>query len=426
VESFSSESEYVKELEARSVLPEGFRCATASIEFLPGERSVSKPLPMNLALILLDRPSSDFAAVFTRNLFPGAPVLVDRRRLSEEAIRGILINNKISNVCVPHGEDDVEALLGALGALLGAQPREFFAASTGIIGWSLPRKEMEAALPRLVAGLDHRSILPVARAIMTTDAFPKVRRAAVGNGTVVAIAKGAGMIEPNMATMLCFICTDVAMPREALREDLAWCVERSLNRISVDSDQSTSDTAILLSSAKRPAAGREEFRRGLMEVLSGLAFDIVRNAEGVGHVLRVRVTGGKNESVAVSVARAIVNSPLVKTAIFGNDPNVGRIVSAVGDYMGNAGETFDPASMTVRLGGIDIFAGGSFRLTTETEEKLSAYLKDRSLDTRRPPWPQHDRTVDVEVALGASSASAEVLGSDLSYDYVRENADYRS
>jgi glutamate N-acetyltransferase / amino-acid N-acetyltransferase len=426
VESFSSESDYLKELAARSGLPEGFRCATASLEFFPKERSVATPLPMNLSLILLDKPSRDFAAVFTRNRFPGAPVLIGRRRLTGDSIRGVLVNNKISNVCAPNGEQDAETLLGALGARLGVPGESFFAASTGIIGWALPRKEMEEALPRLVAGLDSSSILPVARAIMTTDAFPKVRRASVGQGAVVGVAKGAGMIEPNMATMLCFICTDVAMPREVLREELAWCVERSLNRISVDSDQSTSDTAILLSSGRRAAASRTEFRRGLLEVLSGLAFDIIRNAEGVGHVMRVRVTGLAAEGTAAAVARAIVNSPLVKTAIFGNDPNVGRIVSAIGDYMGNAGQPFDPSGVSLRMGGMDIFAGGSFLLDADKEEKLSAYLKERVLDTRRPPWPQHDRTVDIDVVLGPSAESAEVLGSDLSYDYVRENADYRS
>jgi glutamate N-acetyltransferase/amino-acid N-acetyltransferase len=426
VESFSSESDYLKELAARSGLPEGFRCATASLEFFPKERSIATPLPMNLSLILMDKPSRVFSAVFTRNRFPGAPVLIGRRRLTGDSIRGVLINNKISNVCAPNGEQDAEALLGALGALLGVAGESFFAASTGIIGWTLPRKEMEEALPRLVAGLDSSSILPVARAIMTTDAFPKVRRAPVGQGAVVGVAKGAGMIEPNMATMLCFICTDVGMPRDVLQEELAWCVERSLNRMSVDSDQSTSDTAILLSSGRRAAASRTEFRKGLLEVLSGLAFDIMRNAEGVGHVMRVRVTGVAAEGTAAAVARAIVNSPLVKTAIFGNDPNVGRIVSAIGDYMGNAGEPFDPAGVSVRMGGMDIFAGGSFLLDADKEEKLSAYLKERVLDTRRPPWPQHDRTVDIDVVLGSSAESAEVLGSDLSYDYVRENADYRS
>ncbi|MGA2762099.1 MAG: bifunctional ornithine acetyltransferase/N-acetylglutamate synthase [Spirochaetia bacterium] len=426
MESFSSEADYLKALEARSALPAGFRSATASLRFLPRERSVSEALPMNLALILLDEPSPDFAAVFTRNRFPGAPVLIGRQRLSEKRIRGILVNNKISNVCAPGGVRDAKALLAALGGLLDEPQESFFAASTGIIGWSLPRSEMEETLPRLVAGLDAGSILPVARAIMTTDAFPKVRRAAVGRGSIVGIAKGAGMIEPNMATLLCFLCTDVAMPRRTLQEELSWCVERSLNRISVDSDQSTSDTAIILSSGRAGNVGREELRRGLLDVLSGLAFDIMRNGEGVGHVMRVRVAGAQSERAAVSVARAIVNSPLVKTAIYGNDPNVGRIVSAIGDYMGNSGEHFDPASVTVRMGGTDIFTGGAFCLDAEKEGTLSAYLKERALDTKRRPWPQHDLTVDIDVSLGASKGEAEVLGSDLSYDYVRENADYRS
>jgi len=426
VESYPSESDYLKELETRSVLPDGFRCATTPIEFFPKERRVSQPLPMNMALILLDEPSPHFGAVFTRNRFPGAPVLIGRRRLAESAMRGVLINNRISNVCTPHGERDAESLLAALGRQLDAPPQSFFAASTGIIGWELPRREMEEALPRLAAKLDTSSLLAVARAIMTTDAFPKVRRVSVGRGSIVGIAKGAGMIEPNMATLLCFLCTDVLVPRELLREELAWCVERTLNRISVDSDQSTSDMAIMLSSGRRGEVSRHELRAGLLAVLSGLALDVMRNAEGVGHVMRARVSGAANELTAVSVARAVVNSPLVKTAIFGNDPNVGRIVSAIGDHMGNTGAPFDPEQVTVRMGGIDIFSGGRFLLDAGKEEELSAYLKDRALDSHGQPWPQHDKTVDIEIGLGASPVRAEVLGTDLSYDYVRENADYRS
>jgi glutamate N-acetyltransferase/amino-acid N-acetyltransferase len=261
---------------------------------------------------------------------------------------------------------------------------------------------------------------------MTTDAFPKVRRASAGNCSIVGVAKGAGMIEPNMGTLLCFLCTDAAVKREKLREHLAWCVERSLNRISVDSDQSTSDTAILMSSGRKGPVDEEEFRRGLLEVLSGLAFDIVRNAEGIGHVMRVHVSQASDEATALAVGKAIINSPLVKTAVFGNDPNVGRIVSAIGDYMGNAGRPLDSARVVVRLGGEEIFGGGCFRLDADKERRLAAYLKDRALDTRRVPWPQHDKTVDIEVSLDGRSPAVEVLGSDLSYDYVKENADYRS
>ena len=426
METYDTESDYLRQLEARSMLPDGFTCAAREIRFSPRERRTQEPLRMNLSLILLDKETPDFGAVFTRNKFPGAPVLIGKERLQRPTVRGVLVNNKISNVCTPHGYEDARGLLSGLGKLLDTTEESFFVASTGIIGWELPVREMADSLPALVSGLQRSSILPVARAIMTTDAFPKVRRAPVGGGSIVGIAKGAGMIEPNMATLLCFLCTDLAVERERLREDLAWCVERSLNRISIDGDQSTSDTALLLSSGLCGPADRAEFREGLLKVLSGLAFDIVRNGEGIGHVLRVQVRKAQDESTALGVARAVANSPLVKTAIFGNDPNVGRIVSAVGDYLGNAGKPLDNRQVTVRMGGEEIFADGCFRLDAEKEERLSAYLKERALDTKRVPWPQHDRTVDVEIALDGSSAPVEIIGSDLSYDYVRENADYRS
>jgi glutamate N-acetyltransferase/amino-acid N-acetyltransferase len=181
-----------------------------------------------------------------------------------------------------------------------------------------------------------------------------------------------------------------------------------------------------MSSGLRGQADPEQFREALLAVLSGLAFDIVRNAEGIGHAMRVRVERAQDEATALGVARAIVNSPLVKTAVFGNDPNVGRIVCAIGDYLGNAGLPLDTERAVVRLGGEEIFSGGCFRLDSRKEERLSAYLRGRALETRRVPWPQHDRTVDIEVALDGGSPAVEVLGSDLSYDYVKENADYRS
>jgi glutamate N-acetyltransferase/amino-acid N-acetyltransferase len=426
VESFSNESDYLSALESRSALPDGFRCATQAIRFSPRERATSEPLRMNLSLLLLEEETPAFGAVFTRNRFPGAPVLIGRERLGQRGIRGVLVNNKIANVGTPHGREDAERLLGRLGDILHITGESFFAASTGIIGWELPVEEMGAALPSLTGGLSSGSILPMARAIMTTDAFPKVRRAAAGQGSIVGIAKGAGMIEPNMATLLCFLCTDCAVDRDRLREHLAWCVERTLNRISVDSDQSTSDTAILLSSGRRGRVDDEAFREALLSVLSGLAFDIVRNAEGIGHAMRIRVERARDEATALGVARAIVNSPLVKTAIFGNDPNVGRIVSAIGDYMGNARLPLDPTRTVVRMGGEEIFAGGCFRLDAEKELRLSSYLRERALDTKRVPWPQHERTVDIDVAFDGASAAVEVMGSDLSYDYIKENADYRS
>ena len=424
--SSALQKEYLRLLEGRAGLPEGFRCATQGIRFFPRQRKVSESMAMNLSLIMLEEETPSFGAVFTRNRFPGAPVTIGRERLERPTILGVLINNKISNVCTPNGREEATHLLGTLGGLLKAPSDSLFVASTGIIGWDLPVAEMDACMPNLVKALSPGSILPVAQGIMTTDSFPKVRRAAVGNGSLVGIAKGAGMIEPHMATLLCFLCTDVAVERVELRESLAWCVERSLNRISIDSDQSTSDMALLFSSRRKRPVEAGEFRQALYNVLSGLAQDIVRNAEGIGHVIRVRVDRGRDEAVATGVGKAIVNSPLVKTAIFGNDPNVGRIVCAIGDYLGNADQQLDIASVVVRMGGIEIFKGGCFLLDPEKEEELSRYLKSCALDTTLKGYPQHGRSVEIEVTLDGSSPAVEVLGSDLSYEYVRENADYRS
>jgi glutamate N-acetyltransferase/amino-acid N-acetyltransferase len=426
MKSYTSEDAYLRDLAARAALPEGFRAATTAIRFLPAERSVGEPLPMNLSLILLDRDTESFAGVFTRNRFPGAPVLIGRERLARPSMRGVLVNTKVSNVCAPQGRRDAEGLLESLGGLLGVPADGFFPASTGIIGWSLPVKEMKAALPVLVKGLQPDTILPIARAIMTTDSFAKVRSVQVGKGTVVGIAKGAGMMEPNMATMLCFICTDVAVERERLKEDLLWCADRSLNRISVDGDQSTSDMAIAFSSGRKPAVGAGELRSALLEVLSGLAADIVRNGEGAGHVVRIRVKGARDEAAAAGIGKAVANSPLVKSAIFGNDPNVGRIVSAIGDHLGNHGIEADTRAVAIRLGGTEIFSRGAFRLDAVKEKALSSYLKEMGYDPKVKGYPQHEGTVDIDIEMGGGSPAVEILGTDLSYEYVRENADYRS
>lgn len=426
METYASEKEYLAALADRAVLPAGFRAAAAPLTFFPAEKRTEQPMRMNLALLLLDRPTEAFAAVYTRNSMPGAPVLIGRKRLSNPLLRGVLVNNRISNVCTPGGEENALRLLDSLGKAVGAPGEQFLPASTGIIGWRLPVEEMEGALPSLRDGLQDRSILEAARAIMTTDRWPKVRRAAAGGGSVVGIVKGAGMMEPNLATMLCFVCTDLDVPREELREHLSWCAARSFNLISVDSDQSTSDTVLLLSSGRRGKAAPGEFRAALLEVCRGLASDVVRNGEGVGHVIRVTVRGARDGDAAREIGKAVINSPLVKTAICGNDPNVGRIACAVGDYMGNAGLGADPRSVNIALGGITVFSEGFFRLTRDSETALCRYLKDCAQDPAHKGWPEHDRTVDIEVALGGPSAAVEVLGADLSHEYVSENADYRS
>jgi glutamate N-acetyltransferase/amino-acid N-acetyltransferase len=426
MESYTTADDYLAALEARAALPEGFRASTASLSFRPIERGVSKPLAMNLALILLDRETREFAAVHTANRFPGAPVAIGRDRLGRNGIRGVLVNNRIANVCTPTGRADAERLLASLGREVGAPAEAFLPASTGIIGWRLPIDEMEAALPGLVRNARGGSFLPVARAIMTTDRYPKLRDRAVGPGRIVGIAKGAGMIEPHLGTLLCFLCTDVRVERDEARAALSWAAGRTLNRISIDGDQSTSDMAVLLSSGAKGPVDPAAFREALRQVLAELAADVVRNGEGTSHVIRVTVSGADDDEAAAGAGKAVVNSPLVKTAVCGNDPNVGRLASSIGDWAGGAATRLDPASVTVRLGGVEVLAGGAFRLDAAKEERLSAYLRGAAFDPAARGFPAHDRCVDIEVSLGGGPGTAVVLGSDLSAEYVRENADYRS
>ncbi len=428
---YADREQYRAALAQRAALPEGFRVATTRLEFFPAERTLEKPLPMNLALILADEPTELFAGCFTRNRFPGWPVVIGRERMAGRRLRGVLVNNKISNVNTAGGREDAERLLAALAEATKSRAEELVCASTGIIGWKLPVRDMDAALPRLAQGLHGNSYLPVAEAIMTTDAFPKLRSVEVplqggGRGRVVGVAKGAGMIEPNMATMLVFLLTDVEAPREELRGCLSQAVSRTFNRISVDGDQSTSDTVLLLSSGRKGPAQPGALAAAIAEVCARLAEDVVRNGEGTQHVMRVTVRGRLREEQALAAAKAVVNSPLVKTAVFGNDPNVGRVLSALGDYFGNHGIAAEPAEVSFAIGGVEVYSRGSFVLGPEAEGRLSAYMKSCQYTSGAEGFPAHERCVDIAISVGQGGGDIAVIGSDLSYGYVKENADYRS
>ncbi|MCL2792704.1 MAG: bifunctional glutamate N-acetyltransferase/amino-acid acetyltransferase ArgJ [Spirochaetaceae bacterium] len=428
LELYNSKEEYLKDLEKRGKLPEGFKTSVVSLEFFPAERPVEKPLPMKLSLLMLDKPTSVFGAVFTRNKCPGAPVIIGKERLLSDKVRGVIINNKISNVCTETGVKDSNMLLEHLAKETGCLPQEFFPSSTGIIGWQLPVKDMVQNIPRLVSALAPGTGVNLAEGIMTTDTFPKLRSAEVGDGCIVAVAKGAGMIEPNMATMLSFIMTDISMERDIIRDILKRVVEKTYNSISVDGDQSTSDTVIIMSSCEKKKVSEKEFEDALYKVCLDLSVDIVRNSEGCGHVVKASVTGASDFETARNIGKAIVNSPLVSTAIFGNDPNVGRLLSSIGDYAGNNNIELNKDKISISLGGDIVFEKGAFRLDQEKELRLVHYLKSRVLDSDHKTFPEHNYTVNIDVNLGMSSGNgnATVFGSDLSYGYVRENADYRS
>jgi glutamate N-acetyltransferase / amino-acid N-acetyltransferase len=342
----------------------------------------------------------------------------------------------VSNVCAPGGLEAAERVCAGAAGLLGLSPEQVLPASTGVIGWRLPVERMLEELPAAQAALQGRTALPAAEAILTTDLYPKVRRAAVGEGSLVGFAKGAGMIEPNLATMLVFLLTDVAIGREALRAALGAALDRSFNRISVDSDTSTSDSVFLLSSGLRPAPAPGAFQEALARVCADLAEDVVRNGEGVHHVIRVAVTRAGAEAAALAVGKAVVNSPLLKAAVNGNDPNVGRLLCAVGKVAGAEGIPLDPARVVMRVGGEVVLQGGAMRLDPATEQRLVAHMKGAELYASaptadhafKPPvdYPPHERCVEIAIDLGMGGASATVLGADLSHEYVTENADYRS
>lgn len=424
MEQYASKEEYYRELQKRSRLPSGFSAGSVRLSFSPAERPSPQPYAMDLSLVRIDPPGGLAAGVFTRNSFPGAPVRIAKERLSQPPVGGVLINNRIANVCAPGGVEDAEEVLLRLEGLLPGG--RFLPASTGIIGWRLPKAEMISALPGLTGCLSGDTVLPAAEGMMTTDSFPKVRSADVGEGRIVGIAKGAGMIEPNMATMLVFLFTDISMPAADLDSCCADIANRTFNTITIDSDQSTSDMMLLFSSGRKDPVPYDDFSAALFEVCRGLAEDIVRNGEGTGHVIRVTVHGAPDVETAAGTAKSVANSPLVKTAIYGNDPNVGRIIMAVGKYTGNRGLSLDTGGVTVSLGGTRVFGGGSFHLDGAAEERLSAYLRSAALPEVCPGYPVHHRLVEININLGAGRARAEVLGSDLSHQYITENADYRT
>jgi glutamate N-acetyltransferase/amino-acid N-acetyltransferase len=264
-----------------------------------------------------------------------------------------------------------------------------------------------------------------------------VRRAAVGEGSIVGIAKGAGMIEPDLATMLVYVLTDLSVPRNELRAALEEAVEGSFQAITVDSDTSTSDTVALVSSMRRPTPDPRAFREALCRVTRDLAEDVVRNGEGVHHVIHVVVRGAPSVRVAREIGKSVVNSPLVQCAVNGNDPNVGRLLAAIGKQAGRTGLALDPATVRLGMGGEVLFESGAMRLDPEKERRIHQQLKAAELYASVPPadgltfrpsvdYPPHERSVEIEVDLGIGAAAAEVLGADRSHEYVTENADYRS
>jgi len=434
---FADVDEYLAYMDTVSQLPKGFATGTSDGTFISVEAPGLGNLKIRATVIqLTDGPTENWAACFTSNKFPGAPIKVGRKRLAAGGpIEALVINNKVSNVCSGgDGEADAELVCESVAKALNLDsPDVVLPSSTGVIGWRLPAKELaEDVVPEAVKNMQTDSVLNAAEAIMTTDRFAKVRSITLSNGArIVGIAKGAGMIEPNMATMLSYILTDATVEKEKLQSMLGSVVDDTFNCLSVDGDESTSDTVVCLASNHvSEAVDLAEFEDALKHVSKGLAADIVRNGEGTSHVMRVLISnfpGTKKE--ARFLGRHIVNSPLFKCAVSGNDPNTGRLAGAIGSYMGKYMPDSDTSKMSLTLGGRCIFSEGKFVLEGDKVEKeLSKHMQSAEYGDSTN-FPPHQRFVEIGVDFGIEGTDFEditVLGSDLTKEYVVINADYRS
>ena len=382
--------------------------------------SVKKPSTerLDFALITSDRPAVS-AAVTTRNLVCAAPVEITRNRIADGLCQAILMNSGNANACTgDEGLQDALDLTGRVAHGLATDPELVVAMSTGVIGNPLPVDRMVPRIPELIARLDGRSFMDVAAAIMTTDTVPKTVRvqgeATGGPFTILGTAKGAGMIAPNMATLLAVLLSDVRVEHSFLKECLNEAVARSFNAITIDGDMSTNDTAVVMTGGSIDAhelsnssADRVAFSSLLNEACENLARQLVLDGEGATKLVRIHVCGAPDAAAASKVARSVAESPLVKTAFHGEDPNWGRIVCAAG----YSGVVFDPKRIDLYIGQAPILKDGTL-VHGDWESAAHNVMKSREF------------SVILDLRCGAGEAS--LLTADLSEEYVTINADYRS
>ena len=353
------------------------------------------------------------AGVFTRNNFPGAPVTVGRENIQNGQLQAIVVNSKIANVATGiDGIEDAKNMCRWTGEALGIDPELVLPSSTGIIGRRLPVKKIHEGckiIPEKL-GSSPEYIDNFARAIMTTDTHPKWCSASIENSTLLGVAKGAGMIEPNMATMLSFFVTDAKISSEQLQTILRRVVNQSFNRISIDSDTSTSDTVVILANGLAGPVDTEIFEKTLRNSSIQLAKEIARDGEGSTKLIELTVSGAKSQEMALQISKSIINSPLVKTAIHGADPNWGRFVMAVGKVF----------EYPVPLSDLSIHFGTGSQVLTVNAESLNADTV--KLDAISELLQNQE--VFLEVVVGDGKFSETVWGCDLTKDYIEENAFY--
>ncbi len=381
--------------------------------------NIRKADRLDLGLIVSQEPALT-VGVFTTNRVKAAPVLLDMERLRGGRARAILVNSGIANACTgEQGMRAAEATAAHAAAALGVPPVEVLLASTGVIGQQLDPSRFERAMPGLVAALSPHGFDDVSRAIMTTDTRPKTcaRTIEIGGREVrlFSMAKGAGMIMPNMATMLAFVCTDAQIVYPELLRVVREGVEHSFNRISVDGDTSTNDTVLVMANGaagnpwidEHNPEGCALFRMALHEIFQELARQIVADGEGATKLVTIRVQGTRSPEEAESAARTIANSPLVKTAFFGQDANWGRIIAA----LGRSGCRFDPERVDIWFDEVRMVENGLGHGAAVEAAATEVLRRER---------------FRVMIDLKEGGEAAEILTCDFSLDYVKINADYRS
>lgn len=382
----------------KDMIPKGFRFSG----IVSGLRS--EPNRRDLGIIASDRPCAA-AGVFTQNRVCAAPVQVSKARLPQDDARAIVVCSGNANACTgEQGLNDARRMAELTAAGIGCDAEQVLVASTGVIGRPLPMSILEAGIPRAVAATTSGSVEDFAHSILTTDTKIKTATGGDASFNILGIAKGAAMIGPNMATMLGFILTDAGIKADDLHLMLKSATTKSFNRIAVEGHTSTNDCVLALANGTK-ITDRHAFERALSSVCANLSMQIIDDAEGANHVIAIRVTGCRTNEDAERIARTVASSALVKTAVFGHDPNWGRVVSAAG----YAGVMFEEKDLSLTMGNMLLYKDGT-PLPFDAKA-ASSYLKD-------------NRNVSFHLAFRLGQSDCTFHTSDLTYEYVKLNADY--
>jgi glutamate N-acetyltransferase/amino-acid N-acetyltransferase len=382
----------------KPVFPRGFRCASRNCGIKPSGRDLS---------LFASDVDAAAAAIFTRNRFPGAPVILGRETIRGGVLRGIVVNSKVSNVATgEEGLANARRMTTAAAEELGTTPDRMLCSSTGVIGVPLPIEKIVTGVRGMARDLVADPLVG-AEGIMTTDTHPKAVSAHVGDATITIVAKGAGMIEPNMATMLAYIFTDARIDAATLDRMLRDAAFVSFNMLSVDTDTSTSDTCVLMANGLAGDVEHGAFMDALQDTCIRMTEIMARDGEGATKLLRVTARGAASVDEARLIAKTIVNSPLIKTMAYGADPNVGRILMAIGKCFD---ATLTPERTMASINGFPVVENG----------------QRANYDDARVREALAAEVIDLEVDLSSGDAEATAYGCDLTEGYIKENAAYYS